>query len=129
MILKLNKELIKNNIDFIKELILLNPLLVILYGSYSLNKQNDNSDIDLLLIYKNNILNKNYNLNEKIIKIFNKKVDIVIMIKTNKNQYNIENNYIDNNINFVLNIYSDGYTIYGNINKDIILDSIIYKKF
>jgi predicted nucleotidyltransferase len=139
MSIELNKELIKSNDKLIKEINLLDPLLVILYGSYSIDRQNENSDIDLLLIFKSNILNKKYNIDEKInnlkkkiIKIFNKRIDIVIMTKTNKfqyNKYNFTDNYTDNNINFVLNIYSDGYIIQGNYNKEIILDSIIYKKF
>jgi predicted nucleotidyltransferase len=142
MITKLNKEIIKNNDKLIELIKSLDPISVILYGSYSRNKQTINSDIDLLIIFKKKILNKYLdidnkiiNLKKEIIKLFNKNLDIVVMIKTNKIQYKIydyEYNYnydIDYNNNFISNIYSDLYIIYGNTNKDIILESIKYKKF
>jgi predicted nucleotidyltransferase len=139
---KLNREIIKNNVKFIELINLLNPISVILYGSYSVNKQTDNSDIDLLIIFNKNILNKYINIDnfiikfkKEIIRLFNKKVDIVVMIKINKINYIIDdiyvNNdtYINNDTNFIYNVYADSYIIYGNKNKDIILESIKYKKF
>ena len=139
---KLNREIIKNNVKFIELISLLNPISVILYGSYSINKQTDNSDIDLLIIFNKGVLNRytdidNFiiNFKKEIIKLFNKKVDIVVMIKINKINYIIDdvyvNNdtYINNDTNFIYNIYMDAYVIYGNNNKDIILESIKYKKF
>ena len=138
MIENLNKEIIKNNDKFIELIKSVDPISVILYGSYSTNKQTINSDIDLLIVFKQKILNKYLdidnkiiNLKKEIIKLFNKKLDIVVMIKTNKIQYNIyDYNYdIDYNNNFISNIYGDLYIIYGDTNKDIILESIKYKKF
>jgi predicted nucleotidyltransferase len=138
MIENLNKEIIKNNDKFIELIKSVDPISVILYGSYSTNKQTINSDIDLLIIFKQKILNKYLdidnkiiNLKEEIIKLFNKNLDIVVMIKTNKIQYNIyEYNYdIDYNNNFISNIYSDLYILYGDKHKDIILESFKYKKF
>ena len=78
-----------------------------------------------------------YDINNlcNLLKLFNKNLDIVVMIKTNKIQYKIydyEYNYnydIDYNNNFISNIYGDLYIIYGDTNKDIILESIKYKKF
>jgi predicted nucleotidyltransferase len=135
---KLSREDIKNNNKFIELIKLINPVSVILYGSYSINKQTNNSDIDLLFIFNKNIINKYYdidyniiNLKKEIIKLFNKKVDIVLMINLNKIQYNFNYNnyYIDNDTDFIFNIYEDAYIIYGNKDKDIILESIKYKKY
>ena len=138
MIKNLNKEFIKNNDKFIELIKSVDPISVILYGSYSTNKQTINSDIDLLIVFKQKILNKYLdidnkiiNLKKEIIKLFNKNLDIVVMIKTNKLQYNIyDYNYdIDYNNNFISNIYSDLYILYGNKHTDIILESFKYKKF
>ena len=140
---KLNREIIKNNDKFIELIKSLDPISVILYGSYSINKQTNNSDIDLLIIFNKNILNKYsdidnkiINLKKEIINIFNKKVDIVLMINKNKIQYNFIDEYyinyykyIDNDSIFIYNIYTDAYIIYGKKNKDIIIESIKYKKY
>jgi predicted nucleotidyltransferase len=134
---KLCRENIKNNNKFIELIKLINPVSVILYGSYSINKQNNNSDIDLLIIFNKSIINKYYdidskiiNLKKEIIKLFNKKLDIVVMINLNKIQYNINcNYYIDNDTDFIFNIHETAYIIYGNKDKDIILESIKYKKY
>ena len=140
---KLNREIIKNNDKFIGLIKSLDPISVILYGSYSINKQTNNSDIDLLIIFNKNILNKYsdidnkiINLKKEIINIFNKKVDIVLMINKNKIQYNFIDEYyinyykyIDNDSIFIYNIYTDAYIIYGKKNKDIIIESIKYKKY
>jgi len=136
-IYKLDREQIKNNNNLIKLLTLIDPISVILYGSYSINKQTDNSDIDLLIIFKKNIHtrypdidNKIKNLKRDIIKLFNKKVDIVFMINANKIQYKYNfHQYVDNDTDFIFNIYEDAYVIYGKKDKDIILESIKYKKY
>lgn len=129
----LSKELIKKNKNLLNLMNKLNPVSLILYGSYSYNKQTVNSDIDLMIILKKNIFSNKeiddyfIDLKKQISKIFNKSVDIVIMIKTNKIQYYEE--FSDPDTNFILNVYNDAYYLYGINNKDNILESIKYKKF
>lgn len=129
----LNKNLIINNLSLLNILKNLKPLSFILYGSYSKNTQNKNSDIDLMIIFKKNIFsNKNFNnlminLKKNISKIFNKNIDLIVMIYQNKLQY-FENNY-DNDTNFIYNVYNDAQIIYGKSDKDIILESYKYSKF
>jgi len=129
----LSKELIKENKNLLNLMNKLNPVSLILYGSYSYNKQTVNSDIDLMIILKKNIFSNNeiddyfIDLKKQISKIFNKPVDIVVMIKTNKIQYCEE--FSDPDTNFILNVYNDAYYLYGINDKDNILESIKYKKF
>ena len=129
----LSKELIKENKNLLNLMNKLNPVSLILYGSYSYNKQTVNSDIDLMIILKKNIFSNKeidyyfIDLKKQISKIFNKSVDIVVMIKTNKIQYCEE--FSDPDTNFILNVYNDAYYLYGITDKDNILESIKYKKF
>jgi predicted nucleotidyltransferase len=128
-----NKEFIKSNEQLIKILDIIKPLSFILYGSFAKNKQNLNSDIDFLIIFKKNIFNNInfnkiiYNLKKNISQIFNRNIDLVVMIHHNKLQYH-ESNY-DPDTNFIYNIYHEGYYIYGKNEKDLIIESVKYAKF
>ena len=127
-----NKNLIKNNIDLINLLKNIKPLSFILYGSYAKNKQNINSDIDLMIVFKKKDICDNFNqliitFKNNIHKIFKKKIDLVVMIYQKKLQY-FEFNF-DHDTNFIYNVFEDGYVLYGNNDKDLILESIKYGKF
>lgn len=50
----------------------------ILFGSYSKNKQTENSDIDIIIDSKGNLLNINfYGLLEELVEKYNKKIDLI----------------------------------------------------
>ena len=130
---QLNQDLIKNNSSLIKLLKIINPIAFFLFGSFAKNQYHKDSDIDFLIIFKKNIYNnKNFseliiNLKKNISKIFNKKIDIVVMIHVHFLQYN-ENNY-DIDTNFIYNVYNEAINIYGKNDKDLIIESIKFGKF
>ena len=85
------------DINIIRDTILkeINPFQIVLFGSYATGMQNDNSDIDLMILLKEEITRKEkLNLLFKIEKRFlNLDYDIDIILKTFK-EYNKFKKYI-----------------------------------
>ena len=129
----LNKEQIKNNIDLQQLLDKIKPLSFYLYGSFAKNKQNCNSDIDFMIIFKNNLqkfknIDKIFsNIKKYILNIFKRNIDLVVMVHKKKLQY-FEND-LDPNTNFIYNVYNEGINIYGKNDNDLIIESIKYGKY
>jgi len=68
--LKQNKTYFQNNFNYSK---------IGLFGSYARNEQTENSDIDIIIVYKpktENLLDKELEIKQLISQKFNKKVDI-----------------------------------------------------
>jgi predicted nucleotidyltransferase len=132
----LNKEQIKSNIELQQLLDKIKPLSFYLYGSFAKNKQNCNSDIDFMIILKNNFqkFNNIKNIDKificiknNLLNIFKRNIDLVVMIHKNKLQY-YENDF-DPNTNFIYNVYNEGINIYGKNDNDLIIESIKYGKY
>ena len=102
-----------------------NAVSVLLFGSYSRNSHNENSDINLLILWngkqKSIINDAIIDIKNELSNIFNKKIDILPMLIKNSNYYN--DNY------FITNIYSDAIVIYGDNAKDNVFNSVIYKEY
>jgi predicted nucleotidyltransferase len=130
-VLKLND--IRNNLELKKLLDNIKPLSFIVFGSYANNKATMTSDIDFMIfLTRKQILSQNFN--ELILKIkfnlqsiFNKKIDLIIMLFTNK-KIKSYHNLDDFNTNFIYNVLGEGITIYGTQFQNIIEESLIYQK-
>ncbi|MCD4818169.1 MAG: nucleotidyltransferase domain-containing protein [Candidatus Cloacimonetes bacterium] len=87
----------KNDIDIIKKTILkeIEPYQIVLFGSYATGKQNDESDIDLMILMKEKITRKNkldilFRIEKRFLKL---KYDIDIILK-NWAEFNKYKKYI-----------------------------------
>lgn len=69
------KEILNKMVEYLKNEI--NPFAIILFGSYSRNTQNKESDIDIAIKGNNIDLKKIYELNQKLEDISQKDVDLV----------------------------------------------------
>ena len=69
------KEILNKMVEFLKNEI--NPFAIILFGSYSRNTQNKESDIDIAIKGNNIDLKKIYELKQKLEDISQKDVDLV----------------------------------------------------
>lgn len=96
-----------------------NPKLVVLYGSYARNEQKESSDIDVLVVW--NKLPDTQEIKQELVKLFNRKVDLVSMLYKNKSvDFEYDKDFIDN-------IIVDGIIITGNNKYDILMSNIILK--
>jgi predicted nucleotidyltransferase len=133
---KLTLEDIKNNDMFNKLLNKYSPLSVILYGSLATGKNRISSDIDLMIIWqKKSIpsLEVLQNIKKSIEEIFITTVDLVNMVYMNKQITfidDIEQEYLNKDYYYIVNVFNEGVIIYGdydnnnkNNNKNIILFS------
>ena len=69
------KEILNKTVEYLKNEI--NPFAIILFGSYSRNTQNKESDIDIAIKGNNIDLKKIYELKQKLEDISQKDVDLV----------------------------------------------------
>jgi len=121
----------ENLINIIKKI---NPVSFIIFGSYARNCQNISSDIDFMIFFtRSYTLKKNFNeniiyLKKKLQELFKKKIDLIIMEITNKIKNYDEFNIYHTSNNFIYNVLNEGVNIFGIEYKNIILESIIYKK-
>lgn len=69
------KEILNKMVEYLKNEI--NPFVIILFGSYSRNTQNKESDIDIAIKGNNIDLKKIYELKQKLEDISQKDVDLV----------------------------------------------------
>ena len=86
---------------------------VFLYGSTARQQNKEQSDVDILVIWKKRIPQSAVALKEKLEKIFSRKVDLVCMIYMKKLMYDFDKIDLTQNECFLENVHRDAVSIIG----------------
>ncbi len=123
-IIKLDKNIIINNVEAHAIFDKYKPQSVFLYGSFATNNFNNMSDINLLIMWNSdqkNMIDNSYELMApELTKIFKRKISILPMILKKNGYLNMENN-------FLTNLYADSIYMYGDKYKENIFSCTFYK--
>lgn len=110
-------------IDKLKVLKKYNPHAVFLYGSTANGNNRCDSDIDVLIIWKDHIPDNLMKIKEEMIQLFNRSVDFVSMVHMPHTRH-----YYDRSELFIENVYIEGISVFDGTYKDVIYESKLIGK-
>ena len=104
-----------------------NPTAILLYGSTAKKRNNENSDVDIMVIWKKYIPSNIKEIKNELEQKLNKKVDLVVMLYRGKLILEDINEYTTDNITlFLNNVITEAVPIIGSVH-DVKLSEYIGK--
>ena len=101
------------------------PFSAMLYGSYARNNHGSSSNINILILWnykqRSSIDSYSIQIKKELFDIYKKQIQILSMI--------VKKNNLNNTNYFMTNIHADTIIIYGNVARDNIFNSEIYKEY
>lgn len=109
--IKITSQFVKDSLQFLKRYGLRS---VFLYGSVARGTNRLDSDIDILIIWEKKVSDNLEKIKNEIMKLFNRKVDLVSLLYKGKITFNCDDNNISQSESFLSNIITECVPIFGN---------------